>query len=79
MWRKACPDLDGLAGIHGKKGAEISDALNTGLRFMFWNRHELERLNPPNGWGNYPAAFRYFARITRAAQEHPGATFHVDR
>lgn len=79
MWRKASPTLDGLAGIHGKKGAEISEALAVGLRFMFWNRRKLERIAPSNGWGNFPGAFRYYARIARAAQDHPGATFHVDR
>jgi hypothetical protein len=79
MWRAACPSLDGLADIDGKKGAEISDQLNRGLRFMYRQRRKLEELNPPNGWGNYAAAFRYFAAITRAANMHPGATFRVSR
>lgn len=79
MWRTACPSLDGLAGIHGKKGAEISHALSKGLRFMYHQRRKLEDLNPENGWGDYPAAFRYFAAITRAACDHPDATFWVDR
>jgi hypothetical protein len=79
MWRKACPELDGLAGIHGKTGAEISEQLATGLRAMFWQRRKLERIAPSNGWGDYPSAFRYFAAVTRAAQDHPPATFHVDR
>lgn len=79
MWRKACPSLDGLADIDGKKGAEISGALSPALRFMFWQRRKLERLNPSNGWGNYPAAFRYFAAVTRASRDHPDATFYVSR
>lgn len=79
MWRAACPSLDGLAGIDGKIGAEVSAALGAGLRFMYKQRRELEKLNPENGWGNYPSAFRYFAAITRAARDHPGATFHVCR
>lgn len=79
MWRRACPSLDGLAGIDGKTGAEISEALDTGLRFMFWNRRKLERLAPSNGWGNFPGAFRYFARMARTAKEHPDATFWVSR
>jgi hypothetical protein len=79
MWRRACPSLDGLADIHGKTGAEISEALGAGLRFMFWQRRKLELLAPSNGWGNYPAAFRYFAAITRAANDHPDAIFWVSR
>jgi hypothetical protein len=79
MWRAACPSLDGLADIDGKKGAEISDRLNRGLRFMFWQRRKLERIAPSNGWGNYPAAFRYFAAVARAANAHPDATFWVSR
>jgi len=79
MWRAACPSLDGLAEIHGKTGAEISEQLSRGLRFMFRQRRKLEELNPSNGWGNFPAAFDYFAAVTRAARDHPGATFHVSR
>ena len=79
MWRTACPTLDGLAGIDGKTGAEVSAPLGAGLRFMYKQRRKLEELNPENGWGNFPAAFRYFAAVTRAARSHPGATFHVDR
>ena len=79
MWRTACPKLDGLAGIHEKRGREISDALSVGLVRMFEDRRELEKLNPANGWGNFPAAFRYFAAITRATRNHPGATFWVER
>lgn len=79
MWRAACPSLDGLAGIHGKRGSEISAALGAGLRFMFHQRRKLEALNPENGWGNFPAAFRYFARVTRAARDHPDAQFGVCR
>jgi len=79
MWRAACPELDGLGAIDGKPGREISDALSSGLVDMFNRRRELEELNPPNGWGNFEAAFRYFARITRAACRHPDAIFHVWR
>lgn len=79
MWRIACPSLDGLAKIDGKTGAEISGSLSAALRFMFKARRELEKLNPENGWGNFQAAFRYFARITRAAQDHPDAVFRVCR
>lgn len=79
MWRIVCPDLDGLAGIHGRKGSEISYSLSFALRLMFWKRRELEKLNPENGWGDFPAAFRYFATVTRAARDHPDAAFWVDR
>lgn len=79
MWRYACPELDGLADIHGHKGAEISENLSAALVVMFRVRRELEKLNPKNGWGDFPAAFRYFARVTRAARDHPGATFGVSR
>lgn len=79
MWRTACPSLDGLAGIHERKGSEISAALGAGLRFMYHQRRKLEELNPENGWGNFPAAFRYFAGVTRTARAHPDATFYVCR
>lgn len=79
MWRAACPQLDGLAGIHGKRGGEISDELLRGLASMFWLRDELRAMNPENGWGNYEGAFRYFAKVARAARKHPGATFWVCR
>lgn len=79
MWRAACPSLDGLAGIDGKTGAEVSEQLSRGLRFMYRQRRKLEELNPSNGWGSFPGAFRYFARIARAARNHPDATFWVSR
>ena len=79
MWRTACPSLDGLAGIDGKAGVEVAIALRKGLRFMYRQRRDLEKLNPSNGWGNFPAAFRYFAAVTRAANDHPEAIFHVSR
>ena len=79
MWRAACLEFDGLAGIDGKRGSEVSAALSVGLSWMFWYRRELEKLNPPNGWGSFPHAFRYFAAVTRAAREHPDATFGVSR
>lgn len=79
MWRAACPELDGLADIDGRKGSEVSADLLTGLLAMFTNRRELEKLNPENGWGDFPGAFRYFAGIARAARDHPDATFGVCR
>ena len=79
VWRAACPELDGLAGIDGQEGVAISYRLTVALWVMYLRRRELEKLNPENGWGNFPAAFRYFARIARAARDHPGATFHVSR
>ena len=79
MWRAACPILDGLTGIDGKTGAEVSQALLKGLHFMFWQRRELEKLNPENGWGSFPGAYRYFARIARTARDHPEAVFRVSR
>ena len=77
MWRAACPSLDGLAGIDGKTGAEVSERLLRGLRFMYRQRRKLEELNPENGWGNFPAAFRYFAAVARTARDHPDALFGV--
>lgn len=79
MWRIVCPSLDGLADIHGKRGAEISHALSKGLQLMYDRRRKLEELNPENGWGNFQSAFRYFSNITRAAREHPDAVFWVSR
>lgn len=79
MWRAACPELDGLAGIDHKTGKEISPALLKGVSAMFNNRRDLEKLNPANGWGNFPGAFRYFAAIAKAARDHPDATFWVSR
>lgn len=79
MWRAACPELDGLGDIHGKKGAEVSEQLSAGLLKMYRLRREMEKMNPPNGWGNFPAAFRYFAAVTRAARSHPNAVFYVSR
>ena len=79
MWRAVSPDTDGLAGIHGKRGSEVSESLITGLGVMFTTRRELEKLNPENGWGNFAAAFRYYARIARATRDHPDAVFEVSR
>lgn len=79
MWRIACPTLDGLAGIHGKTGANVSDALLKGLRFMYHERRKLEKCNPENGWGDFPGAFRYFARVAKTARDHPDAVFGVSR
>lgn len=79
MWRLACPGLDGLAGIDGKTGAEISYTLMKGLRFMYRHRRDLAKLNPNNGWGSFPGAFRYFAGVAKVARDHPEAVFVVSR
>lgn len=79
MWRVVCPVFDGLAGIHQRKGSDIAPTLTDALRAMYQGRRELEKLNPENGWGDFPNAFRYFARVTRAARDHPGAAFWVNR
>ena len=79
MWRAACPKLDGLAGIHGKLGFQISHDLKVGLVTMFRERDELREMNPDNGWGDFEGAFRYFAGVVTAARLRPELTFWVDR
>ena len=79
MWRAVCPQLDGLAGIHGKSGKDIREALLVGVAAMFRMRRDLERLNPENGWGSFPGAFRYFAGVAKTARDHPDAVFEVSR
>lgn len=79
MWRAACPELDGLAGIDGKTGREVAEQLRKGAHAMFRDRRELEKLNPSNGWGDFAGSFRYFARVAQFASQHPDARFYVDR
>lgn len=79
MWRAACPSLDGLAGIDGKTGEEVCEQLLRGLRFMYKQRRKLEEMNPDNGWGSFPGAFRYFASVAKVARDHPAAVFGVSR
>lgn len=79
MWRKASPITDGLAGIDGQEGELIAAELSLGLDYMFRHRRDLEKLNPPNGWGNFGHAFRYFAAVTRTAIDFPDATFRVSK
>ena len=79
MWRAACPSLDGLAGIDGKRGKDVSAALVAGTVAMFRMRRDLEKLNPDNGWGSFPGAFRYFAGVAKVARDHPEAVFGVSR
>lgn len=79
MWRLACPETDGLAGIHGKTGAEVAAHLLLGVVDMRSNRDKYEALAPANGWGSYHSGFKYLLTMAKAARDFPSATFHVCR
>jgi hypothetical protein len=79
MWRKAMPDTDGLAGLHGKRGRECLAGLRAGLAHMEANPDEYERMNPANGWGTYKTAMQYVRHVITAAECAPNAFFHVSR
>lgn len=79
MWRKASPGTDGLAGIHGKTGAQVAAQLRAGVTDMLKHQADYEPLAPANGWGSFGGALRYLERITEAAEAHPNATFEVSR
>lgn len=80
LWRKACPDTDGLAGIHGKTGKDVAAHLRAGLEDMKAKRAEYEPLVLGGGeWGTYDSAVDYLTRATEAAETHPQAVFGVSR
>lgn len=79
MWRRALPELDGLAGLDGRTAASVADLLAQGVLNMETLRPELEPLNPENGWGNWMGARATLAVCANAARDHPKATFRVSR
>lgn len=80
LWRKACPDTDGLAGIDGKTGQDVAAHLRAGLEDMKAKEAEYVPLVRGDGtWGDYATAAVYLERVTQAAETHPDATFKVCR
>ena len=79
MWRKVMPETDGLAGIDGKKGADVLASLRAGYSAMVDRAAEMRAMNPANGWGSYESARAYLLAVVRAAESHPLAEFRVCR
>lgn len=53
--------------------------LEQGLAYLLANQEELEKLNPPNGWGTYGGLVQFVEEYLTACRKHPTAIISVSR
>lgn len=59
------------------KAIELVPLLREGLNRLMTQKTECEKLNPPNGWGNYEALVNFTKEYLAACEKHPEATIRV--
>lgn len=74
-------DTTGLAGCHGKTGAELIPVLEQAVSHIKHPDHAAtyRAMTPENGWGSHFRAAEYLERILAACREHPKATLWISR
>ena len=70
-WR---PEEHGL-----ERAGQLVEPLTTGLIALCREPVRFERLNPPNGWGDYTMLVRFVANYLHACRENPDAKVEVWR
>lgn len=78
MWHKA-GIYDALYDSKDKEAGTIIPALRTGLKEMIIHRKEYEKLNPPNGWGDYNGALEFLAGVLDACENTPKARIWISK
>lgn len=73
----ACLGDGGINSLKGKKGKTVIGKLRRAIRKMQDNPVVYKKLNPVNGWGDYPGAMKYLREILDACIKYPKATVRV--
>lgn len=71
LWR---PDENGF-----KKGKDVIEILEKGLKKLKDNPKEFEKYNASNGWGLYEHFVPFVEAILEACKEYPNALIEVSR
>ncbi len=71
LWR---PEELGLC-----RAKELIEPLSDGLRVLYKNAVELEKINPENKWGNYDNLVEFTENYLEACYEYPDARVEVSR
>lgn len=79
MWRKAMPQTDGLAGLHGLSAENAAQEIEAGLAAMDADRAAYEALNPDNGWGDFEGQREMLVKLLAACRAYPKAVVAVSR
>jgi len=63
--------------MNGMKGADALPRLNAAIAMMTADKPGFEKLNPPNGWGDYHGALEFLREIRNACEAAPMGVLHV--
>lgn len=76
MWTRA-----GMAGAFRDADKRLAGALlpqlEAGVAAMLNDPLAFEKLNPPDGWGNYEGALKFAQSYRDACRRHPKATVRI--
>ena len=79
MWRKAMPDTDGLAGMHGMPAGQAAEHLRNGIAAMEADPAAFRVLNPENKWGDFDGQLEQLKELLAACARNPKAVLAVWR
>lgn len=71
-----CAAMFNAAGVpirelHDMLAADALPRLNAAISMMVADRPRFEKLNPPNGWGDYDGALEFLRKIRDACETAP--------
>lgn len=61
------------------KASQLIEPLREGLFNLVSQRHDLEKYNPENGWGNYDGLVEFTRNYLKACEENPDSEVEVSR
>ena len=61
------------------RAGKLIEPLRTGLAMLESDPARFQKLNPPNGWGNYDGLVRFVRRYLAACIQYQDATIYVSR
>jgi hypothetical protein len=79
MWRRAMPDTDGVAGLHGMAATDVVPLLERGIAYFNENQADLDAMNPENGWGDREGAVLELVNLLSACRDYPKTTIRISR
>ena len=71
MWYKIYPEDKGIVYIDGMKGKDALPKLMHAINDLMKNPEYFEKLNPPNGHGNYKGFTDFISLLIDYCREYP--------